>query len=656
MNLPDGHVAVTAFPGTETGPLRIALVVRRQADPVSGHLVVLRDLADARVLLACVLDAHNQVHKWLEFWVQHPERLTGSLLACRRALSNAVLDDRWRQLGSALEALEGGAILRTGWEDVPPPPLFLDAATLETFHPVEPSSGRGLELCRDEAVLASNGLPGYSASLHRYLWVPSLKDKSPLVPATAGAPENDRTMPLEKVIGDHASWAPINAAAGLVLVRPHAPMEFDVFADLLGGAAWETLMGGREAVGLGPVAEALQGQAAASCGRLFLGRLGREGRLVESLHLKLRLLADAFDAIRAVVRQHHRPLLNVTPASFRVDLGAPGSGLPFLWTAKATLVDPGDAVVFPVEDTDAEYFVLPYEAAMSVYRPEPAGGVVQGRGSVMIWEVLGEPGGPTVARGTLVTQERIRMASRDLIWLRLNLAGRWVDLYAREDTSSALASGEWRFCTIPHHFDEPSAVALKKAMGVRFAEMEFEVIPLLSTPCDLYSMAVLAVRTLLVDAEMSLPMVLDATLSLARQVAIGADTERPLAQRIEALFEQDTRWLDRMGPHHLGREGLAPQEALGLVTPAVWYEVLALIVRLFPGIGPDSECKDWGDAPPGGLHKVFDRTLRDLEGLLVQTRSLIVLDRYSNQEIRGIVGGFLKGLTGEEAASPPRGG
>jgi hypothetical protein len=111
-----------------------------------------------------------------------------------------------------------------------------------------------------------------------------------------------------------------------------------------------------------------------------------------------------------------------------------------------------------------------------------------------------------------------------------------------------------------------------------------------------------------------------------------------------------------MGPHHLGREGLAPQEALGLVTPAVWYEVLALIVRLFPGIGPDSECKDWGDAPPGGLHKVFDRTLRDLEGLLVQTRSLIVLDRYSNQEIRGIVGGFLKGLTGEEAASPPRGG
>ena len=228
--------------------------------------------------------------------------------------------------------------------------------------------------------------------------------------------------------------------------------------------------------------------------------------------------------------------------------------------------------------------------------------------------------------GTLATQERLEPAKNDLIWMRLSLSCGRVDLYARLESQKALASGEWRFRTISQRLGDAQAGSLKAAEGVTIHDSPFELVPLLSAPCDLYSLGVLVVRTLLVNEHTTLPVALDEVLSLARQVAIEHDASVDLGARIQAIFGRDNRWFGPLGPHCLTSEPIQAEEAFDLIPARLWFDTLAMVVRMFAGIGPDSICGDYSDAAAGGIHKVFDGTLRDLESLVLRTRSLGVID------------------------------
>jgi hypothetical protein len=78
----------------------------------------------------------------------------------------------------------------------------------------------------------------------------------------------------------------------------------------------------------------------------------------------------------------------------------------------------------------------------------------------------------------------------------------------------------------------------------------------------------------------------------------------------------------------------------------LWWETLAAIVRMFPGIGPDSACEGFGDAPFGGMHLVFDHAAADFDRILRQTRSLIVIDWNYNREVHSLVRQYAAGLGG----------
>jgi hypothetical protein len=208
-----------------------------------------------------------------------------------------------------------------------------------------------------------------------------------------------------------------------------------------------------------------------------------------------------------------------------------------------------------------------------------------------------------------------------------------LDLYGHLYAAESLAQGEIRFRSIPQKLNEATLAAVRAAEGVSFARSPFEVVPLLSSPCDLYSLGVLAVRVLLVDEETTLAMALDEVLSLARQVASEHQPEIPLAGRIRAIVERDPRYAASLGPHRLARGWIDPQTAASLIPGDLWYETLAALVTLFPGSGPDSVCKDFGDVPTLALETVFNRPLEQWEMLLIKSRSLIVIDWNFNQEI-----------------------
>ncbi|MHC5005204.1 MAG: hypothetical protein ACYTJ0_19030, partial [Planctomycetota bacterium] len=430
--IPDGYVAVPMSDVAGDGVMRLCALVRTEPDPAGGRLVTLRDLLSGRVLLGALVDAGGFAHELVELWVQDVDRLSGSPAAVRAAFTNAIVDEQWVEWCRAADHL-GEVVVRTGWEQEHPRPSFVDLHGGATVRPVEFGSGEPLQLCRDDALLCKCGLPPYASTLHRYLYVPALGESSPFVPVTADAPRTEATKSLEDVIGAAGDLVPLNPGGGLVQARRFWPIGLEPFADVLGGGSWTGVFHGSEEL---PLAGTLRAMSQASTlervaeGHLVLsGRDGRAGRLIETYHLKTRLLADTVAAVSEHVRRTQRPLLGLTADSFRVRLGDPGVALPYLWTGSCVLVEPGCAVPLPVEGAELSYYLRGDGGQASVYRPA-SGRAQGGRASVRIRQQMSSGGDATIVEGTMHTPEPITPSPSDLVWLRLRVDEKAVNLFA----------------------------------------------------------------------------------------------------------------------------------------------------------------------------------------------------------------------------------
>jgi hypothetical protein len=238
--------------------------------------------------------------------------------------------------------------------------------------------------------------------------------------------------------------------------------------------------------------------------------------------------------------------------------------------------------------------------------------------------------------GARVTQERLRLSASDLVWLKLPLGGGIVDLFATLDQDRGMATGESRFRTAPQKMDASLASRLRAAEGNAFDGTTFETIPMLSTPCDLYALGVLAVRALLVDAENSLGVALDETLSLARQMSLEGG-QGDAVTKVRTLVAADSRWLAILGPQRLSYETLSPETALRWLPDDLWWRTVAAIARFFPGQGADSYCRDFADFSPFAIERVFAAPLAELEELLRLSRGLIFSDWVANREVARVL-------------------
>ena len=238
---------------------------------------------------------------------------------------------------------------------------------------------------------------------------------------------------------------------------------------------------------------------------------------------------------------------------------------------------------------------------------------------------------------TLATDERMNVAASDLIHVRLPIVGGRVDLYGRVDESEALAKGETRFRTLPQMVSERVLNALEELAGASVAHASFEILPLLTSPCDMYALAVLAIRVLLVDGDNTLAIAVDEMLSLAREVAIGHQPDVTVGKRLQAIVERDRRWGSSLGPQRLVREDGIRQIAVRTIPADLWWETIGVIIRLFPGMGPDSFCRDLGDAPSLALDQVFDDAISQMDLLQLRSRSLVVADWNQNLEIHDAI-------------------
>lgn len=643
-SIPPGFAAVPISIDQAHAPLRLCVVCRNGRDP---GLLPIDDSLDARAYLGCVTDAGSRVHQWVEIRVQSIANVLAAPAVARDTLTNMMLDRRWQDDVAALDAVNPADAFLTGWETEPARPTWIDPKTGQPVHPVDGATRKPWALCRDESALAEAGLPSYATSLHRYLYIPEHPAATPFVAITPDAPTNDRVQPIESLFPGRADLLAFNPA-GLLSVRRLSPLTLEEFADMLGGKA--AAGSGRLPKEFAPKLT-MEDAGADGDGWLFMGRHGKWGRVIESLHLRLRAFSDAVRSVRTTVQRTQRPMLDLAAAQFKLRVDDPGMALPWLWTARVALAGSGSAVALPIEGSSTRYYTQARQSSAPGYQPPQASVMSRGQGTVRVRKVLPDMAEGVVVEGTLESQQKVEAARNDLVWLRMTLPDAPLDLYARVDPGPALAAGEWRFRSVGQRLTPQRLAQLKEGIS---AAASFAVIPVLSTPADLFSLGVLATRLFLVNSQAALPVALDEILSLAREVANQHDATSPLGLRIRAILESDPRWLAALGPHRLAWEGLSPEQAAEMVPPDLWTDVLAMIIAMFPGIGPDSAAKDYGDAPPGALHRVFDRITADLDKLLLRSRSLIVIDWRYNREIHAVIRGYLTGQTSTPAPAPAR--
>jgi hypothetical protein len=636
--LPEDYIAIPLTSQQLNSPIRICALVRKEPEPVGGQLILLRDMLDARIYLGCVTDAAGQVLRWAEIWVQELDRfieVTRSSTVGREALSNLVLDNRWKTLFESLSTIEGGSVFTTGWETNNPPPILLSVERGRAFHLTQQGQDPWA-LCKDDAVLKARNLPLYSTTLHRYLYQTPRGIDSQFIPMTSGAPTNEATATLESHLPSGTKLLRLNPSAGLMMVREYSTVGFDELVDMLAGGAWGGVTHGKSRLRVGAVPA--EGENAQSLGGwLFLGHHGKAGRFAEAFHLKCRLLTDLVDSVRTITERTQRPLLNLKPESFEIDTDEVGRGLPILWCARARLVDPGGAISLKIPSGETKYYMPGKDARLNVFLPAVVGQVCRGAGQFMIRRLQPSVNGLTILDGTLDTREHVTAQKNDMMWLRVNLVGEPVDIYARlEPQKDSLAEGQIRFRTLGQRLDERIINALKEAEGAVLPQVPFEIIPLLSSPCDLYSLGVLAVKIFLTSPKLSLPEQLGNVIALARVLGRQHNGDA-LRVRLRQILDSDRRFVDLLGPHRMIHHEITPEQAGEFIPSEIWWDLIGTMVQMFPGYGPDSYCEDFGDAPAKGIHRVFDKVSASLESLLIRSRSLLFVDWKLNREMHAVI-------------------
>lgn len=647
--LPQGYRGVPLSASMASDALRLCVVFKTDPDPVAGHWIVLRENMDSRVYLGCILDRRDRVLQWTEVWVQQVGGLSRIATARGEALTNRVLDERWVAFAEALDALPGARGIATGWETENPPPLFVRVSDGAPVHPSKADgSGRWL-LCRDDSALAKAGVPTYGGSLHRY-WRLDGADgaASPLVRTTDDAPAGTGAIDMAGALGEAQGVASLNPACGRILVRPYFPLGYGEFLSVLSGGAWEGVRSGRHI--LDPGAQAAPLHSVSHPGRLFTGPRGQPWRMIETLHLKLSAFSQALNAVGRSEALQKRPFLSLSDESFRVDLPGAESGLPFLWTARITLVDPGCAVPLP-ESIGVRDYYRPDGGRMTVYRPASAGSQRQTRGDLRLRGATDNTRSGVIVEGTFRPRDRLTISRRDLVWIRLGLADEAVELYGRLEQDRALAENEWRFRSVGCALSEKTRAALRAAEGVLLEDLPAEVIPLPGPACDLHAMAVLGVRTLLVNAKTTLPMAVDELISLAR-AADALPSQATLSERIATLWAEDERWQRALGPHRLSDSEDAGR-VCACVPPAIWRETLAALIGMFPGVSSFSTCRDLADAPVGAATSIFAPAAGALEALLAKTRCLIAGDWEGNPDVQSVIGDAMAQVQGGANTGTP---
>lgn len=603
-------------------------------NPGGRRVCILETRADAVVYLGALCDPAGAPREWVEIRVQEISGIETKLDAGARDVTGSMLDQRWQRMVEGHATADREMLLRGPWEKLHGDPLFLTEAGTALAIPEG-----GWKLCLDDELLARHRLATFSESWHRYLVTTSGETR--FVPLTASAPRSPATIEIDAAF---PGLQALNPEAGLLMIRRLPGLKYEDFVDFISGKDFGA--NPRELLRVPPVGlyqklleKNAQGQAWVG---FIHGRSSVTERLAEILFLKLNVLRGAFEALSASVASQKLPYLGLSADSFGVSLAEPAASLPFLWNHRISLCAVSSVMPLPVGPGGDNLLLPCAEIPRSIYRAERLTTATEGRGRVRIRKITpADDGGFSVIEGTLQTDELLEVSRKDVLELDIRLPrGKRYKIHANFVTQRA-AQGENRFLSVPLPLP-PEVLQELESGGAQFSEkVEFRIIPSLGPTADLFSMGVVAVRTLFMD-EAPLAESVDDLLALMH--AYGHTFEASewdtgsgnLCTFINS--EKGKDWRDKLGPVRVAR-GISAEDAVLAIPLPLWWQVIEFAGRLFPGEMAGSFAKDFDDFEARAPERVFEEPIAALDGLIENCRSLLFGNPVASREILSVIRG-----------------
>jgi len=255
-----------------------------------------------------------------------------------------------------------------------------------------------------------------------------------------------------------------------------------------------------------------------------------------------------------------------------------------------------------------------------------------GQGTVRIRDVRTDPGDVLVAEGTLADIEARRASRHDLLRLVLPVRGQGLVVHARILSDQQMASDELRFETLPQAVRPDLKESLLSIRGAPLESVAYQFQPVASSPCDLYSCAIIGLEILIDPTRVRLPLAVDEFLSFVRQLGLEK-AEMALPTRRGRVLTAEPRFAKSLGPQNLGASQSASAEDELLIPPELWWSYLEILARMIPGGMPDAWARDFGDVNPAALESCFKGPLEELGQLSERIRSIAFSDWTHNQEV-----------------------
>lgn len=189
-------------------------------------------------------------------------------------------------------------------------------------------------------------------------------------------------------------------------------------------------------------------------------------------------------------------------------------------------------------------------------------------------------------------------------------------------------------------------LALDSFIGVEQVGVYCEILPVLGTPCDLYSLGIIGLEVLFAGSDSSLAQLKDQLRSLAAACLEMGD-EQSLAERIVSTLEAEPHLCEVLMPTALGFSESAKSRINLPAEDRIWEGLLATIMKMLSGLlKHESYAPNLSNENNFRLAHVFDEPLRELSRYMSSLRSLNLGDVQNTQLISNVLDEMIKEMGG----------
>lgn len=403
-------------------------------------------------------------------------------------------------------------------------------------------------------------------------------------------------------------------------------VHYDDFCDLLGGADWDDFkrdfrnrgVSSGQAFVMSKLVEPVL-----SATHQFIYEEDRSGLLpIEILRLKMIAFTQLCHGVRALHRRCRRPHLDLTPASVMANIIPTGRDLPARWSFQIKIFDLAATAPFvplpEFAETFAGIFVPPHNYNQLYTSPTikdtPFG----------LWEHLHVTIRETATREENETQrveieidlfsDQMRMAeisAHDLLRVVLNAPAHGLghlEVWGRKTGEMPRGVRMRGVLATP---DPQTLAALAKIANQSFPNGRVAHYKTYFTPCDVHSLGMLLLRTLLVNDKNDLSRVAKIVERVVQRLTLdlkpeGEVPDHRVIERLQPLLRENEEFFSKNAllykhEHRERRRNAVPEE--------LWQDILIFAFRLLTHVPGFSICAhhgdyDW-DKPEANLERVL---------------------------------------------------